>query len=132
MIAQQTGGNCLVRGFTTMRLALGYAEAKPEAYKDMEPGGKTFRWILENAPAWFPEHKVKVWCSKMTAEKAENSDAFDGDYIPAFFDWDAHIAGFGYSAAGEEHTHFVVGAPTLFGDMVADVVVCVELAKAAE
>jgi len=111
-----------------MRLALGYAEAKPEAFKDIEPGTKTVHWILENAPAWFPEHKVKVWCSKTIAEEAANSDAFDGDYIPDFFNWDAHITGFSYSVP-PSLSHFVVGAPSLYGDMIMSIVVCVELEK---
>ena len=119
MIAQQTGGNCLVRGFTTMRLALGYAEAKPEAYKDMEPGEKDVDWVLENALAWFPEHNVLVWCDQTRA------------VIPCEFDWDAHIVGFSYSIPTDTSEHFVVGVPSLRGDMTSAVAVCVELAKAA-
>ena len=83
-----------------MRLALGYADGVPDTQRADASGGKSNEWIVEHAAAWFPQHEVRVWSW--------------GDVVPAGFDWDDWLIGYGYSNGQDitkEWQHFVIGTP---------------------
>lgn len=127
MIAKQSGNNCVNRALSTMRLALGYEEGTPE---QIVHGEKYPSQILEKVGYWFPEHIVRVMCSKEERQKAlslaENCE-YLGDNIPDSFDWDSYLTAFSYKVGKGTESHFVIGVPTLYDNMCSSIVVCVKL-----
>lgn len=114
MIIPQSSG-CVGHALSIMRLALGYADGVPAALRDDAGGGKSEAWILRLAPAWFPEHAVRVWVY--------------GDAMKADLDHDAWLFAYGYliNREGEllPDQHFVIGAPDF--RMAVTIVVVVRL-----
>ena len=115
MTAPMTNGYCVCRALSTMRLALGYAEAAPLAFVDDSPRGRDGAWILAAAPVWFPEHEVRVFCNGAYADEAEDTAVFAGDHIPLCFDSAEWLLAYGYENASEDKSddsrHFVIGEP---------------------
>lgn len=125
MIAKQSGKNCVARGLSTMRLALGYNEPLPENL-NWDVGPKAPYQILESAKVWFPEHNTKVYCSCNQAQKASNFDCFCGEYCDMTEqEIDNNIIAFSYYTSDDTISHFVVGFPTLYDGMYCSVMVCV-------
>ena len=128
MIPVQSGNNCMVRGLATMRLTLGYTDPVPQnAGQDVE--FKNVAWLLDNAPLWFPDHDVFVFCGKREFERARYGGAWYGEVAPAC-NFDGGVVGFAYNHESWDIGHFVVGTPAVFPGMQVLFVIYVEYNEA--
>jgi len=135
MIASDSAGNCVARALSTMRLALGYADGVPAAFADDPPGGKDDVWILENAPTWFPDRAVLVWCAESATGLVGDSSAYAGTVVPGDFDYDAHLMAFSICGnpdddEGDYWHHLVVGSPGRFNAAGPSVILAVSIEAA--
>jgi hypothetical protein len=130
MIAKQTGNNCVNRALSTMRLALGYEMGTPLWATD---GEKATDQIVREVGFWFPKHKVIIACGKENVHEFNDNCEYIGNFIPGSFNWDDYLVAFSYyipdSESAKQVSHFVIGVPALYGDMKANIAVCVELPK---
>jgi len=126
LIAQQSGENCVARGLSTMRAVLGYDTPIPEGYV-LHGAMQPFE-VINEVPLWFPDHNPIVYASKNEGELAGNPAHFAGDTLKlSESDADTMLIGFSYYLEGRHDGHFVIGAPTLYGDMRVAFTVCVEM-----
>lgn len=124
MIAKQGDNNCVARGLSTMRLALGYDCAIPYG-EQANVGSLIQSEILSMCPIWFPDHDTYVFCAKEHADLADDSSDYAGK--TCFRNTDDYIIGFSYYVGESKSAHFVVGAPTMYGDMHLAIAVYVVL-----
>lgn len=109
-IARQSGGNCVFRGLSTMRLALGYRCGIPKGYT---PTGRMHVGdIVAMLHDWFPRHQVSVWCDVADAARRKKHVTYAGSNFPLDSNVDNYLIGFSYYI-DDDCSHFVIGAPLL-------------------
>lgn len=110
-IASASNGRCVARGFSIMRLALGYEEALPFPI-DYSPASEEMPLLISKC---FPQHHILLFCEKAVVEgmdipsnveyMGKNADGYSlDDYLWAF----------SYLAKKDgEKAHLVIGSPAL-------------------
>ena len=115
MASPITTGNCIERGISTMRLALGYGNALPDGW---EFKSRDCKAIVEELPNWFPGRKMIAavneldrslinWPYSVQYVDQYELDALREDYLLAFAYYDAE----------KTQGHLVIGVPIYFKDM---------------
>lgn len=108
-IADASNGRCVARGFSIMRLALGYEQALPFLI-DHSPTGSQMPHLIGEC---FPQHNILLFCKEDVIEGADipNNVEYLGDHGNGH-SHDGYLWAFSY--VGEEDggkAHFVIGSP---------------------
>ena len=109
-IADASNGRCVARGFSTMRLALGYEQALPFLI-DYSPDGSQMPGLIGEC---FPNRNILLFCEESAIEGADipsNVEYREG--TPDEYSLDKYLWSFSYIGEVESHAHFVIGSPAL-------------------
>jgi len=113
-IADASNGRCVARGFSTMRLALGYKEPLPFPI-DYSPIGSQMPGLLGEC---FPNHNILLFCKEDVIEGADmpsnveyRGEVADGESL------DKHLWSFSYTGEDGGIAHFVIGSPALIATL---------------
>ena len=118
-IAGTSGDRCLDRAISTMRLALGYKTGLPDTMPKL--GQRHISQVVCALPIFFPDHRVKVWCTAKDYTEAPNL-THQGEESRG--GQDDLLMAFAYRV-NENEEHIVVGEPA--GDLSVSLIFGVEL-----
>ena len=109
-IADASNGRCVARGFSTMRLALGYKEPLPFPI-EYSPDGSQMPKLIGDC---FPNHNILLFCEESVIEEADIPSNIEhlGTY-PDGQSLNKYLWSFSYTEKDGGTAHFVSGSPAL-------------------
>jgi len=111
-----TGYQCLRRGISIMRLALGYAEPLPDGF-EIHDGGIHSKWqLIDEIRALlmsFPKHHVRIICPDHQAEvwELKRSEYHTGPRANVGKFENSHVLAISYMHNRFGECHFLIGSP---------------------
>jgi hypothetical protein len=123
-IADAYDGKCVDRGFSTMRLALGYKRGLPESWVSQTISIRKFLNLL---PSVFPGRRFRIWGDPKLCKGSFLWEHYIGTEYSTTAESNNWLTAFVYGPQ-EGKSHFVIGEPTVFGDMEVSLIIAVAIA----